>query len=192
MARLGSVSSKLIEAYVEGRKAYDSLFPKFYDVVAERVVAALGLKYPQIEPVVGPRDRAGVVARFPELGDAPALDWVAFGFAGMDMYDLHVGTVLQFSEWPVTYRQGLHIADNLYELARSDVEAIDWQQSVGLEPTYLHRVAIREHQWLDPVREFDFTDPDAQAEKMVERVIKYYEAAGAMAEKLQAAWHAQG
>jgi hypothetical protein len=176
-----------IEAYVRGRKAYDSAFPKFYDVVAERVVAALGSQYLQIEPVVGTRDQAGALARFPELRDAPPLDWVAFGFAGIDMYDLHVGNVLQFSEWPVTYRQGLHIADKLYELARHDVDAIDWQQSVGLEPTYLHQVGVREHQWLDPVREFDFTDLDAQAEKMVKRVIAYYEAAAAIADKLQAA-----
>jgi hypothetical protein len=192
VAKLDSVDPQLIQAYVSGKKAYEQVFPEFYDRVVERVVAVLGAKYPQIEPVVGPRDRAGATARFPELGGAVALDWVAFGFAGMDMYDFHIGTVLQFAEWPVTYRQGLHIADHLYELARGDVSAIDWKQALGLKPTYIHQVPIREHQWLDPVREFDWNDLNGQAEKIAGRVVKYYEAAAAIAAKVQTAFAAGG
>jgi len=175
------VDAQLMEAYVRGKPAYDQLFPAFYDRVADQVLQALQSEYPEIEAVVGPRDRANAEARFPEQRDHIPLDWVAFGFAGMDMYDFHVGTVLDFSEWPVTYRQGLHIADELYELARGGVDAIDWKTVVGVEPAALHQVAIREYQWLDPRHEFDFADIESQAARMAQRIIAYYKAAVAIA-----------
>lgn len=186
MLQLPEVNIELMQAYVRGRPAHDQLFPRFYDLVARQVVQAVQGDYPEIEPVVGPRDQHHSAAKFPELGDSVVLDWVAFGFAGMDMYDFHVGTVLNLSEWPVTYRQGLHIADHLYEKTRGKVEAINWQAAVGLTPNMAHHPAIREHQWTDPLREFDFGDVNGQATRMAQRVIAYYRVGAPIAYGLRA------
>jgi hypothetical protein len=185
--QIGRVKPELIEGYIRGKKAYEQVFPKFYELVAERVKEVLQAKYPKIEPVIGPRDKARAMAKQPHLGEKVPLDWVAFGFSGMDMYDYHIGTVLQVDSWPVKYQFGLHVIDDVWDLARSEVEAIDWKQAVGLEPTYRYCEPIREHQWVDPVRELDFASIDDEVKRIAERVSKYYEAVAAAADALCAA-----
>lgn len=192
MEQIGPVRPDLIKGYIEGKKAYEQVFPKIYELIAERVETVLRPKYPKIDPVVGPRDKARVMAKFPEMGEDVPLDWVAFGFSGMDMYDYHIGILLQVHDWPVKYLVGLHImdlyiTDHALELVRSEVDAIDWKKAVGLDPTYVYDEAVREHRWLDPVQELDFANIDDEIEKIAQRAIKYYEASAAAADVLSAA-----
>lgn len=172
-----------MKGYVCGKRVYDKVFPEFYDQIARQVEEVLRPHYPLFEPDVGPRDRARAMAKLPHLGEKVPLDWVAFGFFGIDLYDFHIGVILLMNEWPVKYHIGLHIMDPLWPSVRKEVELIDWKKGVGLDPTYLFEAPVREHRWLDPTRELNFRDLENEVRHISDRVIRFYKASAPAAVK---------
>jgi len=175
---------ELVEGYFKGKKIYEKVFPKFYDSIAERVVRALQSKYPEIEPAIGPRDRARALTRFPEKGENIPLDWVAFGFYGLDLYDFHIGVILLMEDWPVKYHTGLHVMENVWKFIKEDTESIDWKKKGDLVSSYIFAAHVLEHRFLDPTRELNFNDLKGEEEYISNRVIQYYEASAPVALKL--------
>jgi hypothetical protein len=189
---LEGVSEDRMRGYVLGKEEYERVFPKFYDVIAERLEAALKAEFPEFKFIVGPRDWENATSKFPELGGDVPLDWVAFGFGSLDLYEYHIGVVLEMSEWPVQYSIGLHVMDHVPESAREEADAIDWPEAIGREPIRVYSEPVREHRWLDPTRELDFGNLPGEVKWIVGRVIGYYGAAAGPAARLRASLAEEG
>ena len=174
MISLKDSEIELMKGYILGKKVYDRVFPEFYDLIAHQVEKVLQPQYPLFEPAVGPRDRIRAMTKLPDLGERVPLDWVAFGFSGLDLYDFHVGVILLMEDWPVKYHIGLHIMDPVWPLVQKEVELIDWKKGMGLDPTYVFESAVREHRYLDPVRKLRFNDLDGEINHISDRVIRFY------------------
>jgi hypothetical protein len=177
MREIGPNELDLLQCYFEGKKVYDGVFPELYDAIAEHVKDILAPQFPEVKPVIGPRDKARAMKKQPHLGENVPIDWVAFGFHDMDLYDFHVGCVFDLDDWPITYQMGLHVLDEVYGLAEKEIKSIEWTSIVGLDPTYRYVHSIREHQWVDPVRELNFAELEGEVEKAAERVAAYCRAA---------------
>lgn len=183
MKGLETFEIKSLEGYIKGKKAYEKVFPKFYDSVAERVVGALRSKYPEIEADVGPRDIVRAMKKFPLKGEKVPLDWVAFGFYGLDLYDFHIGVILLMEDWPVKYHIGLHVMENTWTLVQKDVESINWKKEVGPGSNYVFADSVREHRFVDPIRDLNLSDLEGEVRHVSERVVRYYEASAPIAER---------
>jgi len=168
--------------YVLGKKFYDRVFPEFYDRIAQEVEKVLRPHYPLLETDVGPRDRARAMAKLPHLGENVPLDWVAFGFYSIDLYDFHIGVILLMQDWPVKYHLGLHIMDPLWPFLQKEAGAVDWGKN-GLNPTYVFEAPVREHRYIDPVRELQFSDLESEIKFISDRVIRFYRASAPVAAK---------
>lgn len=171
----------LMKGYILGKRIYEKVFPEFYDLIALQVERALRPQYPFLEPDVGPRDRARAMSKFPELGEKVPLDWVAFGFSGLDLYDFHIGVILLMEDWPVKYHLGLHIMDQVWPFVQNEVGLIDWKRGVGLDPTYTFQAPVHEHRYLDPVVELNFRDLESEVNHISDRVNRFYRACAPVA-----------
>jgi hypothetical protein len=182
MIPLSKSEIELMKSYILGKNIYERVFPEFYDRIAREVEKALRPQYPLLEPDVGPRDRARAMTKFPELGEKVPLDWVAFGFFGIDLYDFHIGVILLMKDWPVRYHMGLHIMDSTWSFVQKEAALIDWKKN-GLNPTYVFEAPVREHRYIDPVREFDFSNLDGEIKHISDRVIHFYRTSAPVAAK---------
>jgi hypothetical protein len=183
MKGLAASESELLRGYVFGKKIYDQLFPEFYDLIALEVEKVLRPEFPLLEPDVGPRDKARAMTKLPHLGDKVPLDWVAFGFSGIDLYDFHIGVILLMEDWPVKYHIGLHIMDPVWPFVQREVKSIDWKKDIGSNPVYAFQAPVHEHRFLDPVREINFSDLDLEVKHISDRVIRFYRASASVAAK---------
>jgi len=174
---------ELMRGYILGKKVYTKVFPEFYDRIAQEAETILRPQYPLFEPAVGPRDRTRAMIKLPHLGDNVPLDWVAFGFSGLDLYDFHIGVILLMDDWPVKYHIGLHIMDPLWPSVQKEVESIDWKKGIGIDPAYAFQAPVHEHRFLDPVREINFKDLDREVRHISDRVIRFYRTSAPVAAK---------
>jgi hypothetical protein len=181
MKGLTTSELELLRGYVFGKKIYDQVFPEFYDLIALEVERVLRPEFSLLEPDVGPRDKARAMTKLPHLGDKVPLDWVAFGFSGLDLYDYHIGVILLMENWPVKYHIGLHIMDPLWPFIQKEVETIDWKMRIGSDPAYTFQAPVHEHRFLDPTREINFSDLDCEIQHISERVIHFYRASAPVA-----------
>jgi len=181
MTGLKESEVELIKGYILGKRVYDKIFPAFYDSISEQVEKALRTHYPLLEPDVGPRDKARAMVKLPHLGEKVPLDWVAFGFYGIDLYDFHIGVILLMEEWPVQYHIGLHIMEPIWSSVKNAAQSIDWKKDVGLDSAYVFEAPVREHRYVDPMRELDFSDLDGEIKHMADRVISYYRTSAPLA-----------
>jgi hypothetical protein len=178
---IASVDPALVKGYIEGKPAYGQVFPGIYYAVGKRVEDRLTEAYPQLEAVVGPDDKQALMAKFPEKGEDVPLDWVAFGYYGIDMYHFHVGILVDVDRWPVTWVVGVHVMDRYLSDEEMDIvlprlQEVEWAEAVGREPDYVYAESVCEHRWLDPVRELDFARVEQEVATIVDRACKYYEA----------------
>ena len=182
MHNIASVDPALVKGYIEGKAAYKQVFPAIYYAIGERVEGRLLDGYPQLEAVVGPDDKQAMMRKFPEKGEDVPLDWVAFGFYGIDMYHLHVGILVDVDQWPVTWVVGVHVMDRYLsdeeiEIVVPRIEEIAWADAVGREPDYVYAESVCEHRWLDPVRELGFASLEQDVATVADRACAYYQAA---------------
>jgi hypothetical protein len=182
MVSLEKPEIERMKGYILGKKVYDKVFPEFYDLIAQQVERVLRPQYPLLEPDVGPRDRARAMAKLPHLGERAPLDWVAFGFYGIDLYDFHIGVILLMEDWPVKYHIGLHIMDSIWPSVEKEAAAIDWKKE-GLGPSYVFEGPVREHRYLDPVRELTFDNLEREIKHTSDRVIRFYRSSAPVAAK---------
>jgi hypothetical protein len=182
MVRLEKTEIERMKGYILGKKVYDKVFPEFYDLIAQQVERVLRPRYPLLEPDVGPRDRVRAMAKLPHLGEKVPLDWVAFGFFGIDLYDFHIGVILLMEDWPVKYHIGLHIMDPIWSSVEKEAGSIGWKEE-GLDPSYVFEAPVREHRYLDPVREINFSDLDSEVRHISDRVIRFYKTSAPVAAK---------
>jgi hypothetical protein len=190
--QIKSVSPELIKGYIVGKEAYQQVFPSIYYAIASKVEEKLGEAYPALEAVVGPDDKQALMAKFPEKGEEVPLDWVAFGFYGIDMYHIHIGILVDVASWPVTWVVGLHVMDRYLseeelELVLPRIREIEWSSAVGQEPRYVYAESVCEHRWLDPVRELKFGQLDEEVAYMADRACRFYSAAAPSAALLSRA-----
>jgi len=182
MKPIEPVDPQLIKGYIQGREAYEQIFPQIYYAIAKQVEDQLKDAYPELETVVGPDDKEALMAKFPEKGEDVPLDWVAFGFYGVDMYHYHVGILVDVDEWPITWVVGLHVMDRYLsdeelDLVLPHIEDIDWEATTDRQPRYVYAESVCEHRWLDPVRDLEVGQLDQQVAYIAERATKYYQAA---------------
>lgn len=175
MESIGKANARKLAAYVRGRAEYARLFPRLLRVVGMEVESQLAGRFPGIRGVVGEDVREQAKALLPEYADHPPLDWVAFGFAGLRPWEIHVGVVWNFSAWPVTYRVGFHLGYDLMRSARR-FRRLPWRKMVGGEVEFVDVRGMHEVQWDDPPRRPDLSRLDAVVAHVVGRAVRYYEA----------------
>ena len=175
MESIGKVDARKLAAFVRGRAEYARVFPRLYRVVGAEVESRLAARFPGVRGVVGEDVREQAKALLPQYRDHPPLDWVAFGFAGLNPWHIHVGVVWAFSAWPVTYRVGFHLG---YDLMRAERRFRDlpWKKMVGAGGQFVDVRGMHEIQWDDPPHRPDLTRLDDIMEQIVGRAVRYYEA----------------
>ena len=169
--------SSQIPDYLQLRQDLQLLFPGIFLSIRSAVESELAEF--GVRGVVGELDRATALARNPDAGLAAPYDWVAFGFAGYEFYDAHVGVVMDTSSWPCTCRVGFHRRSHLSADVHERIDDIDWTSAVGRAPEHELIEATGEHQLRDVRRPFDFDAIDAGLAHFTERACTYYRAAAA-------------
>ena len=175
MEPIGKVDARKLAAFVQGRAEYTRVFPGLLRVVGTKVESQLAARFPGIRGVVGEDVREQAKALLPQYGDHPPLDWVAFAFAGLRPWEVHVGVVWNFSTWPVTYRVGFHLGYDLMR-AESRFRDLPWKELVGADVEFVDVRPMNEVQWDDPPRRPDLNRLDAVVAHIVGRAVRYYEA----------------
>jgi len=164
-----------VRSFLKLRSRAQPLFPGLFLEIRELALAQL--VDTGAYGVIGEFDRERAMALFPELGLDVPVDWVAFGFPGREFYDVHVGVILETSEWPVLCHTGLHVSDGAWPDLEAHVTGIDWRAGVGSTPESVVAGEVREHRFCDPATDFDFGGSEAQAVRLAERAVAYYRAA---------------
>ena len=154
------------------RREIQQLLPGIFIAIRDRAKELAG-----IDGVVGEFDRERAMSLFPELGLNVPVDWVAFGFPPRPFYDVHVGVILETSEWPVTCHTGLHVSAGAWPELEARVSRIDWRAAIGSNPQHSVAGSVREQRFCDPPRRFDFADADREATALAGRAAAYYLAA---------------
>jgi hypothetical protein len=173
---LEKVNPELIAGYIKGKSEFDRLFPRFFEVVKEKVEEKLAGKY-SVNGIVGEDHRRIMMDRFPELGNRIPIDWVAFGFEylGYNMYDAHVGVIFLTDDYPIQYHVGFHLLDFLWVPLENRIKAVPWE-TFCYKPTYYFEAPTREYRIANSPRVFDIDNPEAEAESISDQVVRYYSA----------------
>ncbi len=174
-APLEAALSDQLRSYLALRREHQELFPGLFVVIRDAVEAELAEF--GARGVVGELDREAALRRDPNAGLGTPYDWVAFGFAGYEFYDAHVGVVLHTREWPCTCHVGFHRRAHLPAATHARIETIDWVAAVGAEPEHELTEATQEHQLRDPARAFDFSTIESETAHFTARACAYYRAA---------------
>lgn len=177
-----AVRPEEIELYVNGKAAYQRTFPWLYATVREGVLARVRPTWPDVSVIVGTSAEGIVksIARHPHLGEKVPLEWVAFAFDHIDLYDFHIGWVLDLDHYPIEYILGLHIMDDIMPGYQASVQTIDWKK-FDLAGDYRYFPAVHEHRWMEPAGVLDLTDLDGTARYIIDRMSRYYLAAAPIA-----------
>jgi hypothetical protein len=138
-------SREQIELYVALRRSIRPVLPGFLLAVASFVLAHSPSDAAP-RSFVGELDRARLIAAYPELGLDASVDWVAFGFPGMDDYDAHVGVLVDTDTWPLQCEVGVHVANDLWIDVRERFAGFGARSST----TYSYASGVREHRFVRP------------------------------------------
>jgi hypothetical protein len=182
-----AVRPEEVELYIKGKAAYQEVFPWLYATVRDGVLASVRPTWPDIGVIVGTTAEGIVksIAHHPLLGEKVPLEWVAFSFDSIDLFDYHIGWVLDMDHYPIKYILGLHIMDHVLPQYEAAVRTIDWRK-LGLPGEYAYFPAIHEHRWMDPMGELDLTDLAKTASHVVDRMTRYYLASAPVAHSQKA------
>lgn len=173
-AVLRSIDGRKVAMHLETRAEYERAFPFFFRAVGREACGRLWRRFPSAAAYVGDDYRREAAARYPHL-ERLYLDWVAFAFRGISMWDLHIGVVADLTSQPATIQVGVHTTPLLWPRLRSSLEPLDWQTRAGEKLVFHDSRAVAELQLVEPARTLNLADLFGEVKRLADRVARYYE-----------------
>lgn len=171
---LRDVDGERLALHLETRGEFERAFPLFFRAVGHDACQRLWERFPDAAAFVGEDCRQEARARYPHL-TALHLDWVAFAFHGVVMWDLHIGVVADLAARPPMVRVGVHSTPALWPRLGPVLEALDWQVLAGGALALNEAGAIGEVQLNEPARPLALRDLAGDVGRLAERAARYYE-----------------
>jgi len=171
---LRSVDGERLARHLVTRDEYHRAFPLFFRAIAHEAGGRLSERFPDVVAFVGEDCRREAMARYPHLPRVP-LDWVAFAFRGVVMWELHVGVVADLARRPPVVQTGVHTTPALWPRLGPMLEALDWQTLVGEKLALREARVIGEVQLVEPARPLALSDLAGEVLRLADRVVHYYE-----------------
>ncbi|GHH99881.1 hypothetical protein [Neobacillus kokaensis] len=186
MTLVQTVNVEQIQSHVESIKEFQSFAKELFVSVGEEAKLRLSSRYEGVSYKYQLARLPDVIAKFEkEYGEAPIIGWVAMSFAGHDQPRVHIGTLLNYGSWPLTYTVGFHLLEDEYQQVTTEVHALDWDELVGLQTAYEYSKPNGEHMFNSLELELDLQSLTESKEKLVEQIVKYYEQGALIVERLK-------
>jgi hypothetical protein len=172
--QLRAINGDAITRHLATRAEYERAFPLFFRAVGDAVCARLRERFPHATACVGEDHVSEARIRWGHLQRLP-LDWVAFGFRGVLMWDLHVGVVTDLTHATPLVSVGPHGTAVVWTKLAPALGAIDWPSITGQALVFNDARAVGEKQLIERPRPLDLHDLAGEAERIAERAARYYE-----------------
>ncbi len=171
---LRTIDGEMLARHLRTRAEYDRAFPLFFRAVGEAVCARLRGRFPHATACVGEDYLSDARARWGHLQRLP-LDWVAFGFRGVVMWDLHVGVVADLTRATPLVTVGPHATAGVWTKLAPALDRIDWPAVTGAELVFNDARVVGEKQLIEPPRPLDLGDLAGEVGRIADRAARYYE-----------------
>ena len=169
---LRSIDGEKLARHLETRGEYQRAFPVFFRAIALAACSRLWERFPDAAAFVGEDCRRAAMARYPHLANL-SLNWVAFAFRGVVMWDLHVGVVADLAHRPPVIQVGVHTTPALWPRLAPVLEALDWEALVGEKLALNHARSIGEIQLNEPARPLTLSDLAGDVPRLADRAVRY-------------------
>ncbi|MBI2215793.1 MAG: hypothetical protein HYU51_00715 [Candidatus Rokubacteria bacterium] len=171
---LRQIDGEKVARHIATRSEYDRAFPLFFRALGDAVCARLWERFPDAMACVGEDYVSEARARWGHLARLP-LDWVAFGFPGVLMWDMHVGVVADLTRETPTISVGPHGTAGVWTKLAPALEAIDWPAVTGQKLVFNDARVVGEKQLIEPPRALDLRDLAGEVTRLADRAVRYYE-----------------
>jgi len=186
MNLIQKVNIEQIQSHVKSIKEFQTFAKQLFVSVGEETKRRLSSRFDGVEYKYQLARLPDVIAKFEEeYGEAPIIGWVAMSFAGQAPNRVHIGTLLNYGEWPLTYTVGFHLLEEEYRQVTEELDSADWEKMVGYKTTYQYSKPNGEHMFNSSAFELDLASLTKSKEKMVETIVSYYEQAAPIVAKLE-------
>jgi hypothetical protein len=176
VAALRSIDAEALGRHLATRIEYERAFPLFFRAVGRAVTERLWTRFPGAAAHVGDDCRSEAGLRYPHLVHLP-LDWVAFSFPGVVVWDLHVGVVADLRRATPTISVGVHATPGVWTRLVPSLEAVDWTAAMGARLVFNDARVVGEKQMNEPARALDLRDLPGEVARLADRAARYYEIA---------------
>ncbi|MFQ5520077.1 MAG: hypothetical protein ACE5FK_01655 [Candidatus Methylomirabilia bacterium] len=170
---LRAINGERLALHLETRVEYERTFPLFFRAIAREASERIWDRFPDAAAFVGEDCRLEAAQRYPHLARLP-LDWVAFAFRGVVMWDLHIGVVADLARRPPAIQVGVHTTPHLWPRLGPMLEALDSQALAGEKLALTHATVVNEMQLNEPSRSMQLSDLGGEVSLLAERVARYY------------------
>ncbi|OCA87202.1 hypothetical protein [Pseudobacillus wudalianchiensis] len=186
MNLIQTVNVEQIQSHVESIKEFQAFAKQLFLSVGEEAKRRLSFCFDGVEYKYQLARLPDVIARFEEeYGEAPIVGWVAMSFADQEPQRVHIGTLLNYGKWPLTYTVGFHLLEDEYQQVAEELRSLNWGKLIGCEPAYQYSKPNGEHMFNSSAVELNLASLTESKEKMVEMIVRYYEQAAPIAAKLR-------
>jgi hypothetical protein len=172
--QLRRASVERISTHIWTKAAYDQAFPTFFRFIGAEVRTRLGAARLETTDHVGADLRSAWLARLPRLPEDVSLNWVAFDFPGLSVWDLHIGVLAHLETWPATCTVGLHVLEPHWPAVEALLARESWQADGWLGDQPVRVASIEEVQLNDPVDKLNLNDLPGEADRLVNRAVQLY------------------
>jgi hypothetical protein len=180
------VNVEKIQSHVQSIKEFQTFAKELFISVGEEAKRRLSLRFEGVDYKYQLARLPEVIAKFEKVyGEAPIIGWVAMSFADHASHRVHIGILLNYGTWPLTYTVGFHLLEDEFQQVSANVDALDWDESVGLQTTYQYSKPNGEHMFNSLELELDLLSLTESKEKIVELIVKYYEQAAPIVKMLK-------
>jgi hypothetical protein len=171
---LRSVDADAIARHLTTRAEFERAFPLFFRAVGRAVSESLGARFPGAAAHVGEDCRSEAGLRYPHLSRLP-LDWVAFSFPGVVVWDLHVGVVADLRSATPTVSVGVHATPALWTRLAAALEGVDWLRVGGEMLVFNDARVVGEKQLIERPRPLNLSDLPGEVTRLAGQATRYYE-----------------
>ncbi|MGE8081660.1 hypothetical protein [Peribacillus loiseleuriae] len=185
MTLVQEVNVKQIQSHAQSIKEFQTFAKELFISIGEEAKRRLSSHFDGVDYKYQLARLPEVIAKFEkEYGEAPIIGWVAMSFVLHNSNRVHIGTLLNYGSWPLTYSVGFHLLEDEYHQVTSDLHSLDWEEVVGLQTTYQYSKPNGEHMFNSPELELDLLSLTESKEKIIEQIVKYYEQAAPIVERI--------
>ena len=186
MNLMQTVNVEQIQSHVKSIKEFQTFAKQLFVSVGEEAKRRLSSHFAGVEYKYQLARLPDVIAKFEkEYGEAPIIGWVAMSFADQEPHRVHIGTLLNYGEWPLTYTVGFHLLEEEYRPVAEELHSLEWEKLIGCKTTYQYSKPNGEHMFNSLTFELNLTSLTESKEKMVETIVNYYEQAAPIVVKLK-------
>lgn len=186
MTLVQEVNVEQIQSYVQSVKEFQIFAKQLFISVGEEAKRRLSSRFPGIDYKYQLARLPDVIAKFEkQYGEAPIIGWVAMSFESQAPNRVHIGTLLNYGKWPLTYTVGFHLLEDKFSQVAADLDSLNWEEAIGLKTAYQYSKPNGEHMFNSAELELDLESLTESKEKMVQQIINYYELAAPIVKKLK-------